>query len=179
MQWPQPLKEQLERIAAIRPIDDAVDEGRLNGLSSALARLDNELREQVQAITAAQVAPLISKLRADGPVGPADLELIRLWVVGDAEHYVKMEKDSRGWIAELDRLLEALGQLRTESMIPSTLGRMEATIRDALRVAGDIVFYRQEEERIRSFQNATRSLTREDKRMLADILEQKLSSEQI
>jgi hypothetical protein len=46
-------------------------------------------------------------------------------------------------------------------------------------VSGDIVFYRQQEERIRSFQNATKSLTREDKRTLAHILAQKLSSEQV
>jgi hypothetical protein len=179
MPWTQRLNEQLEQVAAIRPIDEKLDEGRLNALSSALASLDDELREEIQAVTAAQVTPLITKLRADGPLGPADLELIRLWVVGDAEHYVKAEGDFTGWIAELDRLIGVLRQLRTEAMTPSTLGRMEATIRDALRVSSDIAFYRQQEERIRSFQNATKSLSREDKQMLAEVLEQKLTSEQV
>ena len=64
-------------------------------------------------------------------------------------------------------------------MTTSTMSRMEATIRDALRVASDIVFYRQQEERLGSFQNATKSLTREDKRTLAGILAQKLSSERV
>jgi hypothetical protein len=179
MQWPQRVKDQLEQVVAIRPLDLKTDEGTLNALSAALARLDNELREQIQAATAAQVTLLIDSLKADGPVGSAELELVRLWLVGDAEYYVKMENDLPAWVTELGRLLGVLRELHTETMTLSTMSRMEATIRDALRVSGDIVFYRQQEERIRAFQNATKSLTREDKRTLAGILAQKLTSEQV
>jgi hypothetical protein len=179
MQWPQSVKDQVEQIVAFRPLDPKTDEGRLNALSAALASLDDELREQIQVATAAQVTRLIDILQADGPVGPADFELIRLWLVGDAEYYVKMENDFPAWVSELDRLIGVLRDLRTEAMTTSTLGRMEATIRDALRVSSDIVFYRQQEERLRSFQNATKSLTREDKQTLAGILAQKLSSERV
>lgn len=177
MQWSHAVKEQLEQIVAVQPLDLQTEEGPLNALSAALASLDDELREQIQAVTATQVMPLIDKLRADGPVGPADLELIRLWLVGDAEYYVKMENNFPAWVSELNRLIGVLGQLREEAMTPSSMSRMEATVRDALRVASDIAFYRQQEERIRSFQNATRSLSREDKDTLADILAQKLHSE--
>jgi hypothetical protein len=177
MQWSHAVKEQLEQIVAVQPLDLQADEGPLNALSAALASLDDELREQIQAVTATQVMPLIDKLRADGPVGPADLELIRLWLVGDAEYYVKMENNFPAWVSELDRLIGVLRQLREEAMTPSSMSRMEAAVRDALRVASDIAFYRQQEERIRSFQNATRSLSREDKEALADILAQKLHSE--
>jgi hypothetical protein len=179
MQWPQSVKDQLEQIVAFRPLDPKTDEGRLNALSAALASLDDELRDQIQVATAVQVTRLIDVLQADGPVGPADFELIRLWLVGDAEYYVKMENDFPAWVSELDRLIGVLRDLRTEAMTTSTLSRMEATIRDALRVASDVVFYRQQEERLRSFQNATKSLTREDKRTLAGILAQKLSSERV
>lgn len=58
------------------------------------------------------------------------------------------------------------------------MSRMEATVRDALRVISDITFYRQQEERIRSFNNAVKQLSRDDKRTLARLLEQKLGSEQ-
>ena len=74
MQWPQSVKDQLEHVVAMRPLDLKTDEGSLNALSAALARLDNELREQIQAATAAQVTVLIDSLKADGPVGPAELE---------------------------------------------------------------------------------------------------------
>jgi hypothetical protein len=144
-----------------------------------LASLDIELREQIQAATAAQVAPLITTLQADGPVGPADLELIRLWLVGDAEYYVKMENDLPAWVSELNRLIGVLRDLRAEAVTATTMARVEATVRDALRVSADIVFYRQQEERIRSFQNAAKDLSRDDKRMIADLLAEKLQSREI
>jgi hypothetical protein len=143
MQWPRVVTDQLDRVIAAQPVDPNIDEGRLNALSGTLATLDIELREQIQAATAAQVAPLITALQADGPVEPADLELIRLWLVGDAEYYLKMENDFPAWVSELNRLIGVLRDLRAEAVTPTTMARVEATVRDALRVSADIVFYRQ------------------------------------
>jgi hypothetical protein len=176
MQWPRVVTDQLDRVVAAHPLDPSIDEGRLNALSGTLTSLDAELREQIQAATAAQVAPLITALQADGPVEPADLDLIQLWLVGDAEYYLKMENDFPAWIAELNRLIGVLRDLRSEAVTPTTLSRVEATVRDALRVSADIVFYRQQEERVRSFQNAAKDLTRDDKRILAGLLAEKLQS---
>jgi hypothetical protein len=97
MPWPQPVTALLDRISATPPIDVNTDEARLNALSSALSRLSDELGEQIQAATAAQVTPLISLLKADGPIEAKELGLIRLWLVGDAEYYVKTENDFPAW----------------------------------------------------------------------------------
>lgn len=177
MQWPQAVTDLLDRITETPSVKANNDEGRLNALSGALARLTDELREQIQATTAAQVRPLIGLLEADGPIGPKELELMRLWLVGDAEYYVNTENGFPAWVTELDRLLGVLGQLRSEAVSPTTMARMEATARDALRVASDIAFYRQEEERVRAFQSATHQLNRDDKRTLAQLLARKLGSE--
>ena len=177
MQWPSAVTALLDRITAAPPVDANTDEGRLNALSSALAGLSDELREQIQAATAAQVTPLIGVLKADGPIEAKELELIRFWLVGDAEYYVKTENDFPTWLTELDRLLGVLRQLRSEAVTPPTMARMEATVRDALRVAGDVAFFQAQQERVRSFQRATTQLNREDKQTLAQLLEVKLGSE--
>jgi hypothetical protein len=179
MQWSRTVTDQLQQIVALQPLDSHADEGRFNALSGALASLKSELREQIQAATAAPVAQLIQTLRADGPIAPADLELIRLWIVGDAEYYVKMEDDFPAWIAELERLLGVLQSLGQEAVTPTTMAKMGATVQDALRVSSDIVVYRQQEERVHSFQRATAQMTRDDRRYLADILAHKLSSDQM
>lgn len=57
MQWPPAVTALLDQITATPPADADTDEGRLNALSSALARLSDELREQIQAATAAQITP--------------------------------------------------------------------------------------------------------------------------
>jgi len=177
MQWPQAVTALLDRITSTPSVDANSDEGHLNALSATLARLNDELREQIQAATAEQVTPLISLLEADGPIGVKELELIRLWLVGDAEYYVKTENDFPAWLAELDRLLGVLRQLRSEAVTPPTMARMEATVQDARRVAGDIAFFQAQQERVRSFQTATSQLNREDKQTLAQLLERKLGSE--
>ncbi|MDQ3137254.1 MAG: hypothetical protein M3Q93_06675 [Gemmatimonadota bacterium] len=144
MQWPRAVTDQLEQLVALQPLDSHADEGRFNAISGILASLDNDLREQIQAATAAPVAQLIDTLRSDGSVGPADLDLIRLWVVGDADYYVKAENDFPAWMTEMERLLGALRSLVAEAVTPAAMARMEATVRDALRVASDIAFYRQQ-----------------------------------
>jgi hypothetical protein len=170
------VTELLDRITS-SPSAEVSDGERVNALSGALATLSDELREQMQAATAKQLAPLITTLRADGPISPTDLELIRLWLVGDAEYYVQAEKDFPGWVAELDRLIGVLRQLRSEAATPPTMARMEATVRDAIRVASDIAFFREQEERVRSFQKDIQQLTREDKQTLAALLARKLESQ--
>jgi hypothetical protein len=179
MPWPQPVTDQLQQIATFQPLDRNTDEGRFNALSAALVSLEGELREQIQGATEGPVTELIHTLRADGPIAPPDLELIRLWVVGDAEYYVKMENDFPAWMIELERLMGVLQSLSREAVTPATMAKLAATVRDALRVSSDIVFYRQQEERVRSFQDTTARMTRDDKKYLADILAQKLSSDQM
>jgi hypothetical protein len=177
MQWPRAVTALLDQVTETPPVDANTDEGRLNALFSALARLSNELREQIQAATAEQVTPLISALKADRPIEARELELIRLWLVGDAEYYVQTENDFPTWLAELDRLLGVLRQLRSEAVTPPTMARMQATVRDAQRVAGDVAFFQAQQERVRSFERATAQLNRENKQTLAQLLELKLSSE--
>jgi hypothetical protein len=80
-------------------------------------------------------------------------------------------------VAELDRLLGVLRQLRSETATPTTMARMEATVRDAQRVASDIAFFQEQEERVRYFQRATTQLNREDKQALAELLARKVGSE--
>jgi hypothetical protein len=46
-------------------------------------------------------------------------------------------------------------------------------------VIGDIVFFKQQQERINKFENASKNLNSENKLVLAKILKQKLESEEM
>jgi hypothetical protein len=177
MQWPAVVGDQLNRIVAAQPITPDTDTRRLDALSATLATLGHDLRERMQAVTAAQVTPLIRLLEADGPVESPDLEFIRLWLVGDAEYYLEITNDYPARVAELNRLMTELRRLESGPVTPSTAARMGAVVQDALRVTSDIAFYRQQEERVRSIQTATLRLTWKDKVALARLLAQKLSSD--
>ena len=58
------------------------------------------------------------------------------------------------------------------------MGKISGTARDAVRVIGDIIYYKQQEERITNFENASKDLDSDNKLIIADILRQKLASDQ-
>ena len=77
-------------------------------LSTIFGELDQYLREYLQDLTGEDVKKVIKKLKGSDPIMPNDLEFIRLWLVGDAEYYLKYENNFNDWSKELKRLMEEI-----------------------------------------------------------------------
>lgn len=157
-------------------IDKDVDEGTLNQLSSILADLHDDLREAVQGQTRDEMTAIIKDLENGAELSPDALDLIRTWMVSDAEFYVQMENDFANWVAEVRRIFGRIEELGSGSMNPMSMGQISGSIRDALRVIADINFFRREEQRIQRFEQATQTLDSDDRKMLADLLRDKMMS---
>jgi hypothetical protein len=152
--------------------------GEFHKLSLALNKLGHGLREQMQSETAGRMQTVIRKLDTDEPIDADDRELIRLWMISDAEFYVQMEKDFQDWLAELDRILANLERLRSSKQTLETIGKLSGSVRDGLRVLADVVFFKEQQERVGRFEEATQRLHTDDKRAIARILRNKLLSDQ-
>jgi hypothetical protein len=105
--------------------------------------------------------------------------LVRLWLVGDAASYVQMENDYQGWLQELNRLFGVIEQLKGQELSLENMYKLSGSARDAIRVMGDIVFFKQQQERTNKFDNASTNLNSENKLIVAKILKQKLESDQM
>lgn len=160
-------------------VDVNTEEGYFNKISVPLAALEDLLREQIQDETSNQVSRIIQKLISDEEITEDDLKLIRLWVIGDAESYIKMENDFTGWIDELNRLLSVIDDFKNQELTLEKMIKLSGTVCDATRVIADIVFFKQEKERILNFENASKVLTTENKIVLANILNEKFLSDQM
>lgn len=180
MPYRQVIDRQLKDIASYRKsFHQETNEGHYHKISHVLMELEDCLREQMQSHTTEEMINVINKLEADDALTHADLELIRLWMVSDAEFYVQMENDYPDWLAELNRLVDTIGGLYGPDLSLSDMGRISGSARDAIRVIGDIVYFKQQEERIKNFERATQRLYSEDKRAIAEILKRKLHSDQM
>ena len=175
------LKEQLQnqvdglsRLAL--GVNADVDEGKLHQISLKLAQLDDDLREGIQLETSDRMVNIIHKLDDDDEISPEELALIRIWMVSDAEFYVQLENDFHNWISEINRLFSHIHSLNQGEFTEKTMGQISGSIRDALRVIADVVFFRQEEQRVKRFERATQTLYSEDKQHLSRLLRQKLRS---
>jgi len=168
-----------EIISQKQTVDENTEEGYFNKVTAPLVSLGDYLREQMQAETSEKISMIINKLKSDGEVTESDLMFIRLWIVGDAASYVQMENDYQKWLEELNRLFSVIEELKGQNLSLENIYKLQGTARDAIRVIGDIVFFKQQEERINKFENASKNLTSANKLALAKILKQKLESEKM
>ena len=181
---PLMYKEQIieklnEVISNKKNVDDSTEEGYYNKVTVPLVALEDHLREQMQAETSQQISIIINKLNSDENITDSDLMLIRLWLVGDAASYVQMENDYQGWLQELNRLFGVIEQQKDQELSLENMYKLSGTARDAIRVMGDIVFFKQQQERINKFDGASKNLNSENKLIVAKILKQKLESDQV
>ena len=168
-----------EIISHKQTVDENTEEGYFNKVTAPLVALGDYLREQMQAETSEKISKIINNLKSDEEITEADLMLIRLWIVGDAASYVQMENDYQKWLEELNRLFGVIEELKGQDLSLENMYKLQGTARDAIRVIGDIVFFKQQQERINKFENASKNLNSGNKLVLAKILKQKLESEEM
>jgi len=174
------ISEKLSEIISHKQtVDENTEEGYFNKVTAPLVSLGDYLREQMQAETSEKISMIINNLKSDGEITESDLMLIRLWIVGDAASYVQMENDYQKWLEELNRLFGVIEEIKGQELSLENMYKLQGTARDAIRVIGDIVFFKQQQERINKFENASKNLNPANKLALAKILKQKLESEEM
>jgi hypothetical protein len=178
--YKQNIGERLNEVISYRQeFDDTIGEDHLNKITAPLVAVENELREQIQSDTSTQIETIIKKLESNSEIDDADLRLIRLWIVGDAESYIERENDYKGWLSELNRLYSVIESIKSEELDLENMYKLSGTVRDAVRVIGDIIFFKQQQERVEKFENASKDLNLKNKITLANILTKKLQSDRI
>jgi hypothetical protein len=171
------MLSELGRLASLEDaIGAQVDTGALNQLSMALTSLGHAARETLQEATARDVQRVIDTLERDGEVSQQDRELIRGWIVGDATTYLRVENDYKGWLFELRRLVGEIADARNGDLSLEQLQSLRGNIRDALRTAADIHFYREQAERVERFESAAKEWSANQKLILAGALRRMLVS---
>lgn len=168
-----------EIISNKQTIDKNTEEGYFNKVTTQLISLGDYLREKMQAETFEKISTIINKLKSNEEITDSDLMLIRLWIVGDAASYVQMENDFQEWLEELNRLFRVMEQLKVQDLSLENIYKLQGTVRDAIRVIGDIVFFKQQQDRINRYENASKNLNPENKLIVAKILQRQLESEEM
>jgi hypothetical protein len=141
-----------------------------------LGKLRGRVREKLQLETSAAMRSIIQKLEKNQPLTPEEQSQVRLWVVGDAEGYVKMEQTLNEWLAEYKRLAGVIEDYagRPESLLG--LVDLHGILEDAAQVANNVARFLDDKERLKRFDAAINNLSATDGKLIADILRDKLAS---
>ncbi len=171
------VDDTLRRIERACQSMDAADFRALDGV---IGGIREEIRESVQAITHKEMWDIIVRLREDHDMSDADLRLIRLWVVGDADAYAREENNFPDWISELERLVGMIRQLRAGPVDVDTLEAMGALLTDSRGVSRSLALYLNDRERVERFERTLEGgLDEDDRNSLADYLVQSCTSDKI
>ena len=146
-------------------------------VASALSAARDAIREEIQKETSDRIKVIIDKLENKGPINATDLDLIRLWIVGDAESYTKMENDFENWLTEFQRLQDEIAKMESYNMNEKDLFNAYGKLEDTLRLTYDIANFLENKERIQKFESAMGDgIDKGERTMLAQVLRRKLQS---
>lgn len=169
-----------EKIQAISQQYDAFQwknrPGEAWRLSTTISDLEADLRESIQLQTQSEINQVIDKLRMKQLLDVKDIEYLKLWIVGDADYYSRLENNYQDWIIELERLMKEVKQINQSSTDLTSFGKARALLLDAMRVLGDIVFYLQQKERVQNFDSSTQEIDDGEREILISLLEGKSRS---
>jgi hypothetical protein len=147
-----------------------------NRLSTIFEELAAVLREYIQQTSSEDIQRIIRILKSGAAVSEDDKAKIRLWIVGDADYYTRMENNFEDWKAELTRIIGEIENFSSPDMVLAEALKLQAFLRDGSRVLADLFFYMEQKERVAHFDESTQDIDPEERVILARLLEQKLKS---
>jgi hypothetical protein len=145
-------------------------------LETYISNVESYVRETQQALWASEARDAIERLQKREPLTATDKEVIRAFLVSDAEHYVAIENSFPDWIAELKRLTAELTK-RAGAIDRESVAEMRGVLKDAIRLVPDIRNYLDEKLRVEKFDNALKTLDGAACDMLARLMQEQLTSD--
>ncbi len=163
--------EDLKQAACVAIDSQCPDE--FERFEKQLARFEASLRETQQELWSAEAETALEHLEKNQPLTPADVEVIRVFLVSDAEHYLAVENNYNDWLDELRRLMDDMvGRAETPGREP--LGELRGVVKDAIRLAPDIRNYLEERRRVEKFNLALHTADPTSRAALARVLKEQL-----
>ncbi|MBL8879415.1 MAG: hypothetical protein JNG88_09880 [Phycisphaerales bacterium] len=140
-----------------------------------ISRLDALAREAQQSMWAVEVRTAIRRLENNETLSEADLDVVRTFLISDAEQYLALENNFDEWVSELHRLIAEISQ-RCGQVDRHNIAELRGVLKDMSRLAPDIRNHLDEERRVLVFHNAVRSLDSAARKSLARLLRDQLET---
>jgi len=141
----------------------------------SLAEINGYLRELHQAQWSDQARTTLRRLEKNEHLAESDHDVIRAFLIADAESYIAHENNFHDWTKELKRLLDSC-ETRARQGDPESVLAMRGMIKDAVRLVPDIRNYLDEKRRVEKFDRSFASMDGSTREMLHRLLKEQLRS---
>jgi hypothetical protein len=144
-------------------------------LEQQVNRLDSFIRELQQSRCADEARHSIRRLEGNEPLTDNDRNIIRSLVVGDAECYLEQQNNLNNWLEELERLNQHMQHL-ADAQDEQDIRELHGVVKDAVHLLPNIRSYMEDKERLDRFNAALASLDDANRKLLVEVLREKLAS---
>jgi hypothetical protein len=138
-----------------------------------LNTLNTMVREAQQSMWAGEAEAAVERLEKGESLTETDRQVIRTFLVPDAEHYLAVENSYQDWIDELQRLIEDIAQ-RVENLDRHSIGELRGVLKDSIRLVPDIRNYLEEQQRVDRFNAALHNFDPASRATLVRVLREQL-----
>ena len=145
-------------------------------VATELVKSKDKVRQAIEQATAGAIAAIIGKLENNQPLTEDEKQTVKLWVVGDAEGYVKSENNFQDWLEEYRRLMDVIAAWESKTGSIQELVEVHGVLEDAIKLADAVAHYLEDRERVARFENAITSMNAEDSKFIAGLLKSMLNS---
>ena len=166
----------------IQDLRIAADSALANGTAGDFAsfeRFVNEVeayaRELQQSMWGDEARAAIRRLQSGGSLTPDDHDVIRAFMISDAQAYLEHENDYNNWIDELKRLIADI-ETRANNIDRESIADFRGVLKDVIRLVPDIRNFCAEKLRIEKFEEALLTLDPTSRKMLAQVMTEQLRS---
>jgi len=140
-----------------------------------VSEVDAYVREVQQSMWADQAKQAIKALEKGDALTEDHKDVIRTFLVSDAERYLEHENNFDDWTQELRRLMDELTR-RCNTVDRHSIGDLRGILKDAVRLVPDIRNFLEEHHRVDKFEKALNSLDQQSTSMLIQLMKEQLSS---
>jgi hypothetical protein len=145
-------------------------------VATELVKSKNDIRQAIEQATAGAVAAIIGKLENNQQLTEDEKQTVKLWIVGDAEGYVKSENNFQDWLQEYRRLMDVIAAWESKTGSIQELVEVHGVLEDAIKLADAVAHYLEDRERVVRFENAMTQMKAEDNKFIASMLKSMLTS---
>lgn len=148
---------------------------QFEALETYVTQVESYVREVQQSMWSTEAIQTIHKLEKDESLETCDLDLLRVFLISDAERYLALENNFADWTNELSRLMDDLVR-RVATVDRHTIADLRGVLKDAMRLVPDIRNFLDEKQRVTKFDNALNELDATSRKMLIKLLSEQLAS---
>ena len=145
-------------------------------LEKYLNEVEGFVRELQQSLWATEAKETIHRLEKGESLTQADQKLLRIFLVSDAEAYLKHENNFQDWVNELERIVSQLSTNVTQ-LNRENIADFRGVLKDAIRLVPDIRNYLDEQRRVEKFEQALNHMDQNSRKMLIKLLHDQLHCE--